>query len=520
MNEVKPHAVLKLTDVSYDKTRAVVNKFEVVGSLPEEYVKAMDPVTPAPVKKEAAAMPTSSGKKHLAINALNPYMGTWTVKAKLAVKGNIRTFRNARGESSVCTLEFCDAEGTAIQATLWKDAIAKYDSILEVGKAYYVSKGSLRPANKKYSSVNNEYEMSLDGRCEIELCADGDADVDKMQRAYDLCKIDQLARKIGGRGTVDILAVVTSVGDLGSIKRKSDGGELQRRDLTLLDETKRTVTCTLWNALAVEQGESLKNAVAPIVAIRGVRVSDYNGVSVSTLARSELVVEPASADIAAKVKAMRAWYDECGATVETVAAGEGLASARRSGDGSGKGSYTERTTFNALQPAIVPAATEPPAIGVLGHSTVVLIKPDQAMYYASNPEEGNNKKVVPTAEGKWEDPATGKTYDECAYRYIVRMKMSDASGGGWVNVFHEQAVEMLGIGAGELHELKTNNPAAYERTIKAAQFSSWNVMVKAKTEEYQGESRRRLTVMKCQKPDYAAESRNLLKLMGIAQPVA
>ena len=74
--------------------------------------------------------------------------------------------------------------------------------------------------------------------------------------------------------------------------------------------------------------------------------------------------------------------------------------------------------------------------------------------------------------------------------------------------------------AGELHELKTNNPAAYERKIKAAQFSSWNVMVKAKTEEYQGESRRRLTVMKCQKPDYAAESRNLLKLMGIAQPVA
>ena len=519
MNEVKPHAVLKLTDVSYDKTRAVVNKFEIVGSLPEEYVKAMDPVTPAPVKKEAAAMPTSSGKKHLAINALNPYMGTWTVKAKLAVKGNIRTFRNARGESSVCTLEFCDAEGTAIQATLWKDAIAKYDSILEVGKVYYVSKGSLRPANKKYSSVNNEYEMSLDGRCEIELCADGDADVDKMQRAYDLCKIDQLARKIGGRGTVDILAVVTAVGDLGSIKRKSDGGELQRRDLTLLDETKRTVTCTLWNSLAVEQGESLKNMVAPVVAIRGVRVSDYNGVSVSTLARSELVLEPASADIAAKTAALRAWYDADGATAETVAAGEGLASARRAGDGSGR-SLTERTTFNALQPAIVPAATEPPAIGVLGHSTIVLIKPDQAMYYASNPEEGNIKKVVPTAEGKWEDPATGKVYDECAYRYIVRMKMSDASGGGWINVFHEQAVEMLGIGAGELHELKTNNPAAYERKIKAAQFSSWNVMVKAKTEEYQGESRRRLTVMKCQKPDYAAESRNLLKLMGIAQPVA
>ena len=517
MNEVKPHAVLKLTDVTYDKTRAMVNKFEIVGSLPDEYKKAMDPVTPAPVKKEAAAMPTSSGKKHLTIAALNPYMGTWTVKAKLAAKGNVRTFRNARGESSVCTLEFCDAEGTAIQATLWKDAIDKYDSVLEVGKVYYVSKGSLRPANKKYSSVNNDYEMSLDGRCEIELCAEGDYDAVKMTRAYDLCKIDRLARKIGGRGTVDVLAVVTAVGDLGSIKRKSDGGELQRRDLTLLDDTKRTVTCTLWNSLAVEQGESLRNAVAPIVAIRGVRVSDYNGVSVSTLARSELVLEPASADIGEKAAALRAWYDSEGASADVVAAGEGLASARKSGDGAGR---MERTDFNALQPALVPPATEPPAIGILGHSTIVLIKPDQAMYYASNPEEGNNKKVVPTAEGKWEDPASGKVYDECQYRYIVRMKMSDAKGGGWVNIFHEQAVEMLGIDADALHALKTNNPSAYERKIKAAQFSSWNVMVKAKTEEYQGESRRRLTVMKCHKPDYAAESKNLLKLMGIATPVA
>jgi len=39
---------------------------------------------------------------------------------------------------------------------------------MEVGKVYYVSKGNLRPANKQYSTTNNDYEMSLDGRCEIE----------------------------------------------------------------------------------------------------------------------------------------------------------------------------------------------------------------------------------------------------------------------------------------------------------------------------------------------------------------
>lgn len=35
---------------------------------------------------------------------------------------------------------------------------------------------------------------------------------------------------------VDLLGVVTTVGTLGSVKRKSDQSELQRRDITLLDQ--------------------------------------------------------------------------------------------------------------------------------------------------------------------------------------------------------------------------------------------------------------------------------------------
>ena len=68
------------------------------------------------VDESGAAVPTSSGKKTQSIASLNPYMGNWTVKAKLSSKGNIRTFRNARGEGRVCTIELVDEAGTAIQA--------------------------------------------------------------------------------------------------------------------------------------------------------------------------------------------------------------------------------------------------------------------------------------------------------------------------------------------------------------------------------------------------------------------
>ena len=35
---------------------------------------------------------------------------------------------------------------------------------------------------------------------------------------------------------IDMMGVVTSVGQLGSVKRKSDNSELSRRDVTLLDQ--------------------------------------------------------------------------------------------------------------------------------------------------------------------------------------------------------------------------------------------------------------------------------------------
>ncbi len=40
----------------------------------------------------------------------------------------------------------------------------------------------------------------------------------------------------GMQAGIDMMGVVTSVGQLGSVKRKSDNSELSRRDVTLLDQ--------------------------------------------------------------------------------------------------------------------------------------------------------------------------------------------------------------------------------------------------------------------------------------------
>lgn len=66
--------------------------------------------------------------------------------------------------------------------------------------------------------------------------AEDDIDVSQMQAKLDPVPIEQLAAFADKKMTVDLLAVVSSVGPLGSVKRKVDAAELARRDVTLVDQ--------------------------------------------------------------------------------------------------------------------------------------------------------------------------------------------------------------------------------------------------------------------------------------------
>ena len=65
------------------------------------------------------------------------------------------------------------AQGTQIEATLWNEAADEYYSKLEEGKVYYFSKGKVKPANRAYAAVRNDYTISLDAGCALPSSAHG-----------------------------------------------------------------------------------------------------------------------------------------------------------------------------------------------------------------------------------------------------------------------------------------------------------------------------------------------------------
>ena len=518
---VNSGAVVKLTDVVFENTNggeALVRKFSFVNENGSPEFK-----TPGAGGKTVPGVVNSRRSQPIA--SLNPYQPQWTIKAKLVVKQNTRTYRNARGEGKVLTVEFVDSEGTAIQATLWREAVERYENVLEVGKLYYVSKGSLRPANRQYSTVNNDYEMSLDGKSEIVEASEEEqleSSAKKIfEKAFEFVSIGNLAKRVNSKKpTCDVCAVVKSVADLSAVKRKSDNSEIQKRELTLCDESSNTVQLTLLNALATEQGEKLKEMTNPVIIVRSVRVTEYDGVSLGTLGKSEMQIfeldEAAKAsveegDVPEKVIETAKWFKENGetATFKTAAEGAGLSVQQRGG----KLAPLERQTLVDFQPEEIPSASDKPNMCIVPRASILIIK-DTTLWYCATPEEGNNAKVE-EENGQWYCAKNQKTYSTCKRRYIISAKVADESGNCWLTMFNDDGEKLFGYTADEMHQFRENDNDKFENILKEALFKSFTFKLKSKVEEYNNENRRRVLTMSMNPIDFAAESRSLLSKMGI-----
>ena len=336
-----------------------------------------------------------------------------------------------------------DTKGTQIRATLWREVADKYYETLEVGKVYYISNGKVKPANRKYSSVNNQYEMHFNERSEIEA-VDLDSVATKLnfKVSYDFVKIKNLASFVGRKRMLDVVGVATNVGQLGSVKRKSDGSELLRRDVTIVDESSLTVTVTLWDKLAEIQGQALESSASPqIVVLRGVRVTDFNGVSVSTVSRTEMIIEP---DDVTEVSKLRQWFDEKGKDMETKAAGEGLASANKS---TKVGGAIQRKELKDIPNVDDLTSSTTYVNNIVATVTKVFTN---SMYYRACPEKDNNKKVIDNGDGEWICEATDTKYSSFKWVYMINAMLSDATHEVKVNMYAKEGELLFGMTAGEV----------------------------------------------------------------------
>ncbi|KAL2348815.1 hypothetical protein Fmac_002815 [Flemingia macrophylla] len=437
------------------------------------------------------------------IAALNPYQNMWTIKARVTAKQELKHYNNARGEGKVFSFDLLDSDGGEIQATCFNTVADQFYNLIEVGKVYLVSRGSIKAAQKNFNHLRNDQALTLDLTSIIQPCPDDDSSIPK--QTFNFRPISEI-ECVESNSILDVIGVVCSISPTASIMRKN-GTETQKRSLQLKDMSGRSVELTLWGNFCSVDGQRLQNICDsgefPVLATKGVRVNDFNGKSVGTISTSQLFVEPDFPE----AHTLKRWFENEGKSVPTLSISRETSSFVKT---------DVRKTISQIKDEKLGTSEKPDWISVCAN--VSFIKVDNFCYPGCPIMIGDrqcNKKVINNGDGKWHCERCNQSIEACDYRYILSLQIQDHTGLTWVTAFQESGEEIMGIPAKDLYHLKyeEQDDERFAEIIHKVLFTKYVFKLKVKEETFSDEQRVKSTVVKADRVNFASESSFLVDLI-------
>jgi replication factor A1 len=458
------------------------------------------PKNRAPIVHQGVSGGTSSpgGTPITPISQLNMYQNRWTIKGRVVAKSDIRTWSNAKGEGSLFSVEFLDSSSMDIRATMFKEAVDKFYNMMQVGQVYTISGGRLKVANMQYNTCKSQYEMTLDQNAEIHLVDDaGDIET----QSFDFVKIAAL-EQVEEKKNVDILAIVQEIGEVQSLTSKKTGKELQKCDLTLMDDTGVQVRLTLWGSQATNAKTTI--GLRKVVAFRRARVSDFGGKSLS--GGDGVFVEPEIPE----TEALQQWWESQGSRSRAVK------SLSTSGGAGGKmDAFADRKSIADIKNQNLGYNNEKGDF-ISFKAQFSFLKKDKegGAWYTACPNKDepcrNRCKVTQTTDGNWQCDRCHGTYPTCTRKWIFSATVADDTSTTWVSIFDDQAMPLFGGATADDVFAQYENQDLYDGYFAKAAHTEWVIKCRVRNEIVNDEPRLKAQIVRLDPVDYAAECQELL----------
>jgi replication factor A1 len=185
------------------------------------------------------AVPTNTTANNFTpIKALSTFCRDWIICARVASKSELR---NTKAGGKLLKLELVDKHNTHIEATFFNESAVTFFPQIEENRVYLFSNGYVKMANKKFTSVRNDYSITFDTRSLIEPASDDGA---ISRHSFDFMPIDQM-KEVFQKKTLDVVGIVINVEEKESIKLKS-GDQKARKFLEIVDDSMASIGVTCW----------------------------------------------------------------------------------------------------------------------------------------------------------------------------------------------------------------------------------------------------------------------------------
>lgn len=363
-----------------------------------------------------------------------------------------KTFFNklTKTQSKLLSFDIKDLYGNLMQVTVFEKACEKFDEKIKQGEVYEFSGGTVKLNDKKYSNIKGEYKLIFDLNTIIihkpndkkfeELVQQGKPINEsnfvllKNLPDYEVCSV------------IDCLVFVIDTYSPGT--KSSKIGDINYRRVLVGDESRTKCELTLWKKFVdinIENGQ--------ILILKYIRINHYNGIRISSIDDSEIIVEPKDLNLSDKIKVLKDIIENEYKDIPKWPYVTNSVSSLTVHKEQDKDIFCDDSFF--LEPLkylkdiynqlkLSKMNTENKPLSRI-KATIVGLTHTERNYYLGCYDKNCKKKVIEIPSEKWKCNGCGKEYDKPYIYFTINIKVQDASDEQMIDLFGEAVAKLFDV---------------------------------------------------------------------------